>query len=204
MARAFKLGRAARKVETVDALDFTSAAYTQACRETYLKLAGAKPHLLGWMYDSTDTPWKRERRRLFLNRTQSQRFIDELENSDADLAVCTHFLPSELISYLRSKNRIKTPQVVVVTDFDVHAMWLCRNAEHFFVKHQQSKVYMEKVGIPSELITAAGIPIDPIFALAKDKLAMRARHGLLPDRTTILVSAGGYGVGPMERMLAEL
>ena len=30
---------------------------------------------------------------------------------------------------------------------------------------------------------------------------MRAKHGLEPDRTTILVSAGGFGVGPVEPLV---
>ena len=36
---------------------------------------------------------------------------------------------------------------------------------------------------------------------------MRVKHGLAPDLTTILVSAGGFGVGPVEvliHMLLEL
>src|ERR1044072_2642499 len=33
---------------------------------------------------------------------------------------------------------------------------------------------------------------------------MRAKHGLKPDVTTILVSAGGFGVGPIEHMLESL
>ena len=33
---------------------------------------------------------------------------------------------------------------------------------------------------------------------------MRVRHGLEPDRATILVSAGGFGVGPVERLVEAL
>jgi processive 1,2-diacylglycerol beta-glucosyltransferase len=60
------------------------------------------------------------------------------------------------------------------------------------------------LGVPGSIISPLGIPIDPVFAMPKDKQAMREKHGLLPDRTTILVSAGGYGVGPMEVMLKEM
>ncbi|MCA1626997.1 MAG: glycosyltransferase, partial [Acidobacteria bacterium] len=34
--------------------------------------------------------------------------------------------------------------------------------------------------------------------------AMREKHGLAPDRTTILLSAGGFGVGPVEHMVEAL
>jgi len=33
---------------------------------------------------------------------------------------------------------------------------------------------------------------------------MRLKHGLDPDRTTIIVSAGGFGVGPIEHIMTSL
>ncbi|MGH9549632.1 MAG: glycosyltransferase, partial [Terriglobales bacterium] len=60
------------------------------------------------------------------------------------------------------------------------------------------------LGVDSKTITVSGIPIDPIFAYPKEKSAMRKKYGLDPERTTIIVSAGGFGVGPMEQLLAAL
>ena len=54
------------------------------------------------------------------------------------------------------------------------------------------------------LITVSGIPIDPVFAVRKDKRAMRRKHGLEEDRFTILVSAGGFGVGPVGHLMKAL
>jgi len=53
-------------------------------------------------------------------------------------------------------------------------------------------------------LTVSGIPIDPVFAVTKDKRVMRLKHGLLPDKTTILVSAGGFGVGRIEDLWTSL
>jgi processive 1,2-diacylglycerol beta-glucosyltransferase len=50
----------------------------------------------------------------------------------------------------------------------------------------------------------SGIPIDPAFAVAKDKVEMRRKLGLATDRTTVLLSAGGFGVGPIEHALTNL
>ena len=50
----------------------------------------------------------------------------------------------------------------------------------------------------------SGIPIDPVFALKKDKQEMRGKHGLAPDRTTILLSAGGFGVGSVDALINAL
>ena len=93
---------------------------------------------------------------------------------------------------------------VVVTDFDVHAMWLCRHAEQYFVALEETKVHLKALGVPEPLVTVSGIPIDPVFAVAKDKRAMRRKHGLEEDRFTILVSAGGFGVGPVGHLMKAL
>jgi processive 1,2-diacylglycerol beta-glucosyltransferase len=95
-------------------------------------------------------------------------------------------------------------QAIVVTDFDVHAMWLVHHYEQYFVAVDEARVYMEALGIPPEKIAVSGIPIDPVFAEKKDKQEMRVKHGLEVDRTTILLSAGGFGVGSVEPLIGAL
>jgi processive 1,2-diacylglycerol beta-glucosyltransferase len=121
-----------------------------------------------------------------------------------DIVVCTHLLPSEILSWLKAEEQIRCPQAVVVTDFDVHAMWLCRRFEQYFVALEETRVHLEKLGIPEGKVTVTGIPIDPIFMAPKDKEEMRLKHGLAANTTTILVSAGGFGVGRLEDLAACL
>jgi processive 1,2-diacylglycerol beta-glucosyltransferase len=63
---------------------------------------------------------------------------------------------------------------------------------------------LKKLGIPADKITVSGIPIDPVFAEEKSQREMRDKHGLRQDVTTILLSAGGFGVGPVEHILKSL
>lgn len=83
-------------------------------------------------------------------------------------------------------------------------MWLCRHFEHYFVALDETRMHLAKLGIPAEKISVTGIPIDPLFAEIKDKTAMRRKLGLDPARLTLLVSAGGFGVGPIEHLVASL
>jgi len=83
-------------------------------------------------------------------------------------------------------------------------MWLCHHYEQYFVPLDETRVHMENLGIPPHKITVSGIPIDPVFAEAKDKSLMRKKHGLHPDLTTILVSAGGFGVGSIDHVITSL
>jgi len=43
-----------------------------------------------------------------------------------------------------------------------------------------------------------------VFAEKKDKLEMRRKHELDPDRLTILLSAGGFGVGSVEPLISAV
>ncbi len=202
--RAFKLTGAAAEVRHVDTLQYTNKLFRHLYSKAYIDLVNKSPELLGWFYDHLDKPWKNERRRLALDKLNTRPFVKMLREYRPDITVCTHFLPAEIISWLKAKQRVRFRQAVVVTDFDVHAMWLCHHYEQYFVALDETREHLVRLGIPAEKVTTSGIPIDPVFAERKDKAAMRARHGLKPDVTTVLVSAGGFGVGPVEHMLESL
>lgn len=204
LKHAFTSMNAAREVRHVDTLDYTNKVFRHLYSQTYLEMVNSAPEMLGWLYDYLDQPWKKERRRLALDRLNTRPFIKLLKQYKPDITICTHFLPAEIISWLKAKERIERPPAIVVTDLDVHAMWLCHNYSRYFVPIEETRVHLEKLGIPSAKISVTGIPIDPIFAERKDKAEMRRKHGLKPDRTTIIVSAGGFGAGPIEHVLTSL
>ena len=195
---------AARDVRHVDTLDYTNRVFRNLYSKAYLEMVNGAPDVLGWLYDYLDQPWKNERRRLALDRLNTRRFVRLLKQYQPEMTICTHFLPAEIISWLKAKKQLPSRQAIVVTDFDIHAMWLCHHYEQYFVALEETGVHMQKLGIPAEKITVSGIPIDPVFAEPKEKVAMREKHGLRPDRTTILVSAGGFGVGSMEHVINSL
>jgi len=192
------------EVRHLDVLNYTNKVFRHFYSRAYIDLVNKMPEVPGWMYDKLDKPWKNERRRLALDKLNTRPLVKLLREYQPDMIVCTHFLPAEIVSWLRAKERLKSRQVVVVTDFDVHAMWLVHHYEHYFVAIDEARAYLEAVGIPANKITVSGIPIDPVFAQAKDKIEMRRKHQLDLDRTTILLSAGGFGVGSVEPLLAAL
>ena len=202
--RAFRLMNAARDVRHVDTLQYTNKLFRHLYSKAYIDLVNKSPELLGWFYDHLDKPWKNERRRLALDKLNTRPFVKMLKAYQPDITVCTHFLPAEIISWLKAKERIGCRQAIVVTDFDVHAMWLCHHYEQYFVAMDETREHLVRLGIPEAKVTTSGIPIDPVFAEPKDKIEMRAKYGLRPDVVTILVSAGGFGVGPVEHMLESL
>src|SRR5688572_31758629 len=173
-----------REVHHLDILNYTNKVFRHLYSKAYIDLVNKLPEVPGWFYDKLDKPWKNERRRLALDKLNTRPLVKLLREYHPDLIVCTHFLPAEIVSWLKAKERLSSRQVIIVTDFDVHAMWLVHHYEQYFVAIEEARVYLEALGIPPEKITVSGIPIDPVFALKKDKQAMRAKHGLRSEEHT--------------------
>lgn len=202
--RALLESKTEHQVHHYDTLEFTTKVFRDFYSKAYIEAVNKAPELVGWIYDQLDKPWKNERRRLAFDKLNTRPFVKLLHEHQPDIVVCTHFLPAEIISWLKAKERLNTRQAIVVTDMDAHAMWLVHHYERYFVAIEETQVYLHKLGIPESKISVTGIPIDPVFSKPKDKLEMRRKHGLKPALPTILVSAGGFGVGPVEALMGAL
>jgi processive 1,2-diacylglycerol beta-glucosyltransferase len=190
-------GVSARHIEV---LRYTNPFFRRIYSDLYVELMTRGPDLLGWLYKTFDRPWQFQKRRLALDRLNTGPLVKLIMERNPDLALCTHFLPAEMLLYLRKKKIFEIPIGVVVTDFDAHAMWILRDVDWYFVACEETKAYLVALGIPPKTIFVTGIPIDPIFGVEKSKRETRLRLGLDPHKTTLLVSAGGYGVGPVESL----
>ena len=172
-------------------------------------LVNRAPWVLGMVYDGTDIPWKEGITRA-LEKFNAGPFIKAFREYQPDLVVCTEFTPAHIISWLNTHKKgalgggKKIDPAIVVTDFDIHAMWLTRSYSRYFVALPETKAYLQRQGVPENKISISGIPIDPIFRVPREKTATRRALGLDPNLTTLLVSAGGFGTGPIELILAQL
>src|SRR5258705_11328790 len=127
-----------------------------------------------------------------------------LKRVQPDLCVATHFLPAEIIAWLIAKRELRARNAIVVTDYDVHAMWLCRTVDRYYVAIDEAAEYLARIGVPREKLCVTGIPIDPLFSVAMNRSDARKQLGLDANATVILISAGGYGIGPVEQLVKDL
>ena len=204
LKKAFEIKGLATDVRHEDVLNFTNPLFRRLYSRAYIDLVNHMPEVLGWMYDKLDEPWKNEKRRLFFDKLNTRPLVKMIREYDPDWIVCTHFLPSEIISDLKGSGKMTTPQAIVVTDFDMHAMWLARNYEQYFVALDETRYYLKTLDCPSEKTTVSGIPIDPKFSEVKPRAEMRSKYGLDQEMPTILLSLGGFGVGRIETLLDGL
>lgn len=191
LEKACRSNPAIGEVVNVDSLTYTNKLFRQFYSKFYFQLMRNAPTLLGWFYDNLDEPWKTERMRLMLSRLNTLPLVRMIRKLQPDLTICTHFLPAEIISYLLATDAIETRHAIVVTDLDVHAMWLSRHFHRYFVANEEARVHLQMAGLPPDRITVSGIPIDPVFAQAKDREALCRKHKVDPTIPVVLVSLGG-------------
>jgi processive 1,2-diacylglycerol beta-glucosyltransferase len=195
------------RVETVehrDALIYTNKLFRDFYSKLYVQLIRSAPQVLGWVYKTSDEPWKTDQLRLRLDRLSALPLVKFIQKFKPDITVCTHFMPVGIISHLISRGVLDAHLSIVVTDLDMHAMWLSRVFHRYFVAIDETKIHLEALGLPPERVTVSGIPVDPSFAEPVDRAEIRYQNNLDPLKTTLLVSAGALGVTPAEYVVARL
>jgi len=192
------------EVRNLDVLTLTNAAFRKLYGQAYLDLVNKAPHVLGYIYDLLDQPRRpksaRDRFRLALEKLNLSRFCDLMAYERWDVVVNTHFLPAEIIASLRRKRKVRTPQITVTTDFETHRLWVNQPCERYCTATDEGAAYLQHWGVPAEQTLATGIPIHPVFSQPKDRAACLKNQGLVGDRPVLLQLAGGFGVGPIEKL----
>lgn len=192
------------EIRHIDALSKVSLPMRAVYSRAYIRMVNRAPSVLGWLYNHLDVPYKDEKRRLLVNRVNSLPLAREIVDFNPDIIVCTHFLPADIASLLIKRHKIQSQLAVVVTDFDAHGMWLTRNVDRYYVAMTETKEHLVSLGVPEANVTVSGIPIDPVFVQKKSTNISKDSLGLSETAPTVLISAGGMGVGPVQELLESI
>ncbi len=190
--------------QVLDALDCTSVFFRRMYVKAYIELVQRAPEVWGALYERYDVvkpaQSKTNRARLAFDKVNSRSFGQMLIQAEAQAILCTHFLPLELLSDLKSRGKISTPVHAVITDVSPHAFWVYPHIDHYHVASELGARELQRKGVAAERISVTGIPVDPAFAQHRPAAQARAALGL-PERPTALLMSGGFGVGPLQAML---
>jgi processive 1,2-diacylglycerol beta-glucosyltransferase len=197
------------EVRNVDILTLTNAAFRRIYGSAYLDLVNKAPHVLGYIYDLMDQPRgprsRRDRLRLLVEKLNLRKFTELLVGQPPwDIIVNTHFLPAEIIASLKRQGTLDVPQITVTTDFETHRLWVNAPCELYTTATPEGAAYLHSWGVPEASTRVTGIPIHPVFSQEKDPRDCRRRQGLAEDRPVLLQLAGGFGVGPIEKLYRGL
>jgi processive 1,2-diacylglycerol beta-glucosyltransferase len=191
----------------LDLLSLVPKEFRTLYAEQYIKLVEKLPELWSFLYAKSDRPSRGTligRLKRTVEKMNTRKLDAEIERLAPDLILCTHFLPAELLSNQRAKG-VKLPPVwVQVTDFDVHALWVHPHIDRYCVASDEVAFRLADRGVPREKISVTGIPVMPQFAVKHARAVCAAELGTAPDRFTVLMMAGGAGVGALDEIAARV
>jgi processive 1,2-diacylglycerol beta-glucosyltransferase len=209
MEEAWRVVRPHDDLKRVDVLDFASKLYRKAYATGYMKVAEQMPELYEMFFKKTDNPAllrKLTKFRRTAARAGGDGFLKFVKKFAPDVAVCVHFLPSELLGNLRAdaKAPVQPKVVTIVTDFEAHALWMEPGVDLYCVATEATKARLVARGLAAENVVVTGIPISERFSARINPAEVRKRLGLRDDLPVLLVLGGGFGMGPVSEILGAL
>jgi processive 1,2-diacylglycerol beta-glucosyltransferase len=226
LEEAWRAARPEDVVERIDLLKFFSPLHKKIHSDGYLALVERAPELWGMVFAKTDNPKvarsMNQLKRLFPSNSR-HKFERHVKHFKPDMVLCTHYLPLEMLGLgapvsrrhgghgRTGKPASGTPAlpgkpfvVSVITDFEAHALWMESCVDLYCVAAEETKARLVARGTSAENIVATGIPIAAKFSAKVDSKAVRKNYGLRDDQRVLLVLSGGFGMGPVAEILAEL
>ncbi len=190
------------QVLKLDVLDTASELYRTVYDDGYFAMVEAVPWLVGWGYDKGDAPFRLGNSLSLWDRFNTHITVRTIKNYRPDVVICTHFIPTRLVSLLLNRGTLRAPLAVVTTDYDFQGLWLSSPFTNFFVARDETKAHMVDIGVPADRLTVSGIPVRPDLGDVIDKGAVLRRYDLQPDVPTLLISAGAAG-GPYTTAIVQ-
>lgn len=120
------------------------------------------------------------------------KLINLLIKEKPDLILLT--FPTPVMSVLTEQFNINIPIATVMTDYRLHKNWITPYSTRYYVATKETKQDFIDVGIDPSTVKVTGIPIDNKFETPINQKQWLIDNNLDPDKQTILMSAGAFGV----------
>src|SRR4030042_4493938 len=159
------------EVTLIDALDYTNNFFKWSYLQAYLLMVNKLPLFWGLSYYLTDIPFVDffvSYIRRINNRANSKKLVNYILDTKPDVIISTHFFASEVIANLKQKSLMLSRLVTIVTDYRLHAWWVCEGTDAYIVARGDTRRDLQRGKVEPGNIKVIGIPIEPIFSKPLD------------------------------------
>lgn len=195
------------QVQLVDSLEYTNPFFKYSYPATYVFMVTKLAKIWQFAFWMLDIPFLqpiiRFSRRCY-NAINTGPLVKFLKKEQFDCIITTHFMSAEVSSYLKRTKQIKSKVICVVTDFDVHHIWINQGTDIFTGACEYTKQKICSFGIPANRVFSLGIPTDEKFSEPTDKREMRKKLNVNTDMFTVLIATGSFGMGPLAELIVLL
>jgi processive 1,2-diacylglycerol beta-glucosyltransferase len=182
-------------VEVVDTFAHAPRWAGDAYVGAHLTGQSAAPELYGQMYFAANRrgdPF--EPLRLGIDNLVFGGLADHIRALAPRAIVATHHMPLVVLGRARRKGTLDAPLLGVVTDYTAHACWAERGVDAWAVPRGGARAELAGHGAPLARILETGIPVRSAF----ERIPALSS---LPRTLRVLVTSGGFGHGPMTRIV---
>ena len=193
------------ETEIVDHVKYINKAIDKVTTGAYREMAKKAPNLWGMVYsDSQNGLLGHVSSRT--NKIMSIKLKNLILEKNPDIIISTHPFSSQMVSYLKKKDKINCMLATILTDFASHEQWLVGHeyTDLFFVSNDNMEKQLVSHGIDKDKIYDTGIPVSDKFLMEFNKEEIFNSFDLDIEKPVILFFGGGeFGLGK-DRTIAVL
>lgn len=185
------------EVKVVDCIEYINKYINKVSTEAYKELAKKAPWAWKRIYKQSQNG-ALSHISTTTNKLMATKLNLLLQEFKPDLVVSTHPFATQMVAYLKKKEKVDCKLATILTDYHTHPQWLVLSqyTNYFFVSNDTMKIDMIKEGIPESKIFVTGIPVSERFLQEFDSEEIHKHFGLTPEKPTLLFFAGGeFGLG---------
>lgn len=182
-------------VEVLDTFAHAPRWAGEAYVRAHLTGQSAAPELYGQMYFAANRRGDAlEPLRLVIDNLVFGALAERVRALAPRAVIATHHLPLVVLGRARRKGTLDAPLLGVVTDYTAHACWAERGVDAWAVPFGGARAELAAHGADPLRVVETGIPVRACFARTPPL-------GPLPEIVRVLVTSGGFGHGPMTRIV---
>ena len=183
------------RVTVIDGLKAIGKMYDKAVVQGYYFLVKKAPTFYGGLYKITDRENLMYRALMRGNSAQSRKLLAEINKHNPDVIIMCHAFITAMVSKLKGSGKLTATCIALITDYDAHRTYIAPNVDAYVLAEpQMAKKLVEEYGVDETIIYPIGIPTFEKFNIPGAKEEICRREGLSPDKTTLLLMAGSFGV----------
>lgn len=191
-----------------DGLEYSSRIANKVVTKGYANLIKLVPSVWGAIYSKADT---QERTALnevskLIHKGLTIRLKKLLRETKPDVIFSTHPFVSKTCAYLKKKNKTDAKLVSLITDYEVHNMWI---EDHKYIDKilmATEEMYDDCIGygIEQDKLCVTGIPTSVEFEKKYDRNETLKKYDLEDKTTFLFFAGGGQGLGQSKEIFEEL
>lgn len=193
-------------IKNYDLMTFSTNWFKTVYATHYLAIINHLPTLWKSLYKLSDRPTLNInlKTRRWIEYNNHLAFFEQLKNFSPDIVISTHFMPPEILIAFKEKTQMNFKIAVVVTDFDVHYLWVHPEVDMYFVAGKKAKDKLIAYGIDENKIHISGIPVMPQFLKPSEVESLTKKWNFNPEKKRLLLMAGGAGVGGLDGLCKKI